>query len=398
MGVPGCYRHDAPSGAYPPSLTLLSYLGDDINRMLVTGARKARMGVMPRMIIWTVLLGLSCLALQGSEPDLQAPPVRWPTNAPQLSALLVDSQGKPITSKAGWLKRRAGLKAQWQAVLGEFPGHKAPLKTEVAATEDLDGFTRQLVRYQVEDGLYTDGYLLTPKPLKGRLPAVVVFHPTTPLQAKGVAGLAPEYPEEKWQGVQLVRRGYVVWCPRNYIETPGAHWAGNAAHVRARHPTWTGMTRMVWDAIRAADFVESLPYVDPKRIGCLGHSLGGKEALYAMAFDERYKAGVSSEGGIGLKFSNWDAPWYLGVRITHPGFDLENHQVLALVAPRAFLLLAGDSADSDRSWAFIQAVMPVYQLLGAPRNIGWWDHHQGHRYSPEARAVAEEFLDQHLRR
>ncbi len=75
----------------------------------------------------------------------------------------------------------------------------------------------------------------------------------------------------------------------------------------------------------------------------------------------------------------------------------ENHEVLALVAPRAFLLLAGDSAVDDRSWAFIQAVRPVYELLGAPQNIGWLDHHLGHAYPPEARAVAEGFLDQHLK-
>src|SRR6185437_3644635 len=105
-------------------------------------------------------------------------------------------------------------------------------------------------------------------------------------------------------GVQLVMRGYIVWCPRNYINTEGTNWAGNARIVLARHPGWTGMTRMTWDAIRAADFLESLPNVDAKLIGCLGHSLGAKEVLYAMAFDPRYKAGVFSEGGIGLHFSN----------------------------------------------------------------------------------------------
>ena len=153
---------------------------------------------------------------------------------------------------------------------------------------------------------------------------MVVFHPTTPIHARGVAGLDPSYPEEKWHGVQLVTRGYLVWCPRNYIFTDGADWAGNARRVLAAHPNWTGMTRMVWDAIRAADFVASLPNVDRRRIGCLGHSLGGKEVLYAMAFDERYKAGVSSEGGIGLKFSNWEALWYLGPKLGEPGFALEN--------------------------------------------------------------------------
>lgn len=269
---------------------------------------------MNRLKVWVLLLGFGALVVRADDFKLQIPPMRQPTNAPQLSRLLVDLRGVPISSKRAWLAQRARLKEGWQNVLGEFPKRKAPLKTEVLATEDLDGLSRQFVRYQVEDGLFTDGYLLTPRPAKEKLPAVVVFHPTTPLQAKGVAGLAPEYPEEKWQGVQLVRRGYVVWCPRNYIETPGADWAGNAARVMARHPNWTGMTRMVWDAIRAADFVASLPSVDRKRIGCLGHSLGGKEVLYAMAFDERYKAGVSSEGGIGLNFSNWEAPSYSGRR------------------------------------------------------------------------------------
>jgi dienelactone hydrolase len=197
--------------------------------------------------------------------------------------------------------------------------------------------------------------------------------------------------------VQLVERGYVVWCPRNYINTDGADWKGNAASIVAQHPDWTGMTRMVWDAIRAADFVESLPNVDRKRIGCLGHSLGGKVALFAMAFDERYRAGVSSEGGIGLTFSNWDAVWYLGPRIREPDFALENHQVLALIAPRAFLLLAGESADNDRSWNFIEAALPVYQLYRAEENVGWFNHRRGHRYSPEGRVVAENFLDGHLK-
>jgi dienelactone hydrolase len=261
------------------------------------------------------------------------------------------------------------------------------------------------VKYQIEEGVFTDGYLLTPKNLKGKLPAIVVFHPTTPFQARGVAGLESDYVEEKRQGIQLVERGYIAWCPRNFIfdEVAGAKpnaelWTANAKRLHKLHPNWTSMARMTFDAIRAADFLESLPNVDKERIGCIGHSLGGKVALYAAAFDERYKVSVSSEGGIGLKFSNWDAIWYLGPAIKQPDFNLENHQALSLIAPRAFLLLAGDSADGDKSWAFIEAAMPVYKLFDATENLGWFNHHQGHRYPPESRQVAEAFLDQHLKK
>lgn len=317
---------------------------------------------------------------------------------PTLAPLLEDAKGKPITNRRQWLEQRELLRQAWHEVLGEFPAHKPALETEILETEPTPQFIRQHARYQIEEGVFTDGYLLVPNTGKGRWPAVVVFHPTTPSHARGVAGLDPEYPEEKWQAVQLVRRGYVVWCPRNYINADGADWRGNARRVRERHPGWTGMTRMIWDAIRAADFLGSLPQVDRKRIGCLGHSLGAKQVLYALAFDERYRAGVFSEGGIGLRFSNWSDVWYLGPKIKEPGFRREHHELLALAAPRAFLLLAGGSADGNASNAFFEAAQPVYALFKAADNLCFVNHGTGHRYPPAARHVAEEFLDRHLQR
>jgi pimeloyl-ACP methyl ester carboxylesterase len=154
---------------------------------------------------------------------------------------------------------------------------------------------------------------------------------------------------------------------------------------------------MTLDAVRAADYLESLPEVDRERIACIGHSLGAKEVLYAAAFDERYRAAVSSEGGIGLRFSNWEAPWYLGERIQAPGFAMEHHEVLSLIAPRAFLLLGGGSADGERSRAFIDAARPVWKLLGKEEDLRFLDHGKGHGYPPEARAAAEEFLDRHVK-
>lgn len=346
----------------------------------------------------SLLLFSVALTVSANERSLEIPPPQVASDSLRWLPLLMDAQGNPIKTRRAWRRQRKAIQQRWLDFLGPFPKTKSSLKAETLATEDLAEFTREFVKYQVEEGVFTDGYLLMPKNAQGKLPAIVVFHPTTPLQAKGVSGLDASYPQEKWQAVQLVRRGYVVWCPRNYIFSEGADWKANAERVLARHPNWTGMTRMIWDAIRAADYLESLPRVDKKRIGCLGHSLGGKEVLYAMAFDQRYRAGVSSEGGIGLKFSNWDALWYLGPKIRELHVQLENHQVLALVAPRPFLLLAGDSADGDQSWAFIEAAKPVYTLLGGSENIGWFNHHGGHNYPPQARAVAEEFLDAHLKR
>lgn len=341
-----------------------------------------------------LLAGVAGQASGATAPTTRAKPV---PAAPILAPLLQNFADHAITRQDEWLPQRARLRDQWLAYLGRFPAAKAPLTTEILTTEELPEFTRQRVTYQVEDGVVTDGYLLTPKNIRGRLPAVVVFHQTTKTQAQQAAGLDASVPE-LMQGVQLVRRGYVVLCPRCYIFNEGADYAGNVAIMQQRHPDWTGMTRMTWDGIRAVDFLESLPNVDPTRIGALGHSLGAKEVLYAAAFDERYRAVVFSEGGIGLGFSNWDAVWYLGKKIRAPGFPLEHHQLMGLIAPRGFLLLAGESADGAGTGAFIEAVRPVYALFGAPQSVAWLNHATGHRYPPAAQEKAEAFLDAHLKK
>jgi hypothetical protein len=341
-----------------------------------------------------VILAVS--AACGAPVDLLQLPKSLPAGAPKLARLLVDGAGGVITNRSGWLAQREILRRKWIDFLGGLPAQKAPLKAEVTQTEQCDGFTRQLVRYQVEEGVFTVAYLLKPTTPKDRYPAVVVFHQTVATAAAQVAGVDASVPE-LMQGVHLALRGYVVLCPRCYIFAEGAGYSNHVQAMLAKHPAWKGMTRMLWDGVRAADYLESLPYVDKTRLGCLGHSLGAKEVLYAAAFDERFKTAVFSEGGIGISFSNWEAIWYLSGAVKEPGFALEHHQLMALIAPRAFLLLGGDSADGDKSWPFIEATLPVYKLLGAPGELGWLSHRTGHRYPPEARAVAEEFIDRRLR-
>ena len=68
------------------------------------------------------------------------------------------------------------------------------------------------------------------------------------------------------------------------------------------------MAKMLLDAVVAVDLLAAMEGVNADRIGTVGHSLGAKEVLYLAAFDERIKVTVSSEGGIGTRFSNWDAP------------------------------------------------------------------------------------------
>ncbi len=294
---------------------------------------------------------------------------------------------------AAWTQQRTALRQQWLQLLGPLPAEKAPLKLEILGTEKLPAFTRQYVRYQIEDGLWTDGYLIIPAALKdnSKTAGVVVFHSTVKQQARLVAGVDESVPDKE-QGVQMALRGWVALCPRNFIFDEGADFNGNVAKLKARHPDWTGMLRMLWDGMRAVDALQSLPQVDATRIATIGHSLGAKEALYMAAFDERVKASVSSEGGVGMTMTNWEAPWYLGPQAKAPGFAHDHHELLALTAPRALLILGGNSADTDADLPYLQAAAPVFDLLHAPDRLQFFNHRLGHAYPPVARERAEAFL------
>jgi len=148
----------------------------------------------------------------------------------------------------------------------------------------------------------------------------------------------------------LVAAGFVIMVVPWWFETFAADDApadldGRYGPPAARHAA-TGrgaaLGRSVTDVLSAVDVLTTLDGVDAARIGVLGHSLGGKLALFAAALDARVAAGVAHEPGLGLEHSNWSAPWYLGERVPQ---DRDLDEVLGLVAPRPFLLVGGGSSD-----------------------------------------------------
>lgn len=321
----------------------------------------------------------------------------------------------PLTigpSVADWTAQRDSLRSAWLEYLGEGP-EQVDLEPKTVYSEDLGTVTRTLMSYQVEDGCRVYAYLIKPKS-EGPFPGVLVYHPTTNNTILEPAGLAAD--PCRHFALKLALRGCVTLSPVNYLwdyrGRPGAN-PGFGDFIRLtedvllkRYPQWTGMGKMVWDGLRAVDFLLTQPEVDASRLGCIGHSLGAKEALYSLAFDERMTVGVSCEGGVGLPFTNWEAPWYLGERIkTRP--DLEHHQLLALAAPRALLVLGGGlqppaadaragAADFIQDWSYLQAARPAYALHGAQEKLGLLLHDHGHSVPPEAEEALYGWFERYL--
>ena len=309
---------------------------------------------------------------------------------------LLERDGKPITTKEGWKLKRAVIEQAWRERLGPMPVRPESLESRVEHSEQGDGFERRLVSFASAGGDRIQAYLLIPSDLKEaeKRPAVVASHQTTSETLKEPAGLGKN--PTLALGIHLVKRGYIVLCPECYIMKGGGP-RKQAAAVAKTWPGLTGLGKMTFDASRAIDFLESQPSVDSARIGCIGHSLGAKEVLYAVAFEPRYEVGVFNEGGIGLRMSNWTDPWYLTAEMKEQIPAMENHQVLALCAPRPMLILGGDSADGDASWPLVQAALDVYRLLGADDRIGLVNHHGKHSFPRAARETAYRWLDYWLR-
>lgn len=329
--------------------------------------------------------------------EIQRGPGRLPANAPKLSPLLIGDDGRPITTLAAWREKREKLRRWWLDFLKPLQvDRRGPPHVGVVSEDRPQGAVRQLVRYEVEPGLPVEAYLIRPANLKPRAPGVVVLHSTVKESIRQPAGV--EGTVEKAFGLYLAQRGCVTICPRNYLwpETKRMSTDVPVKQLSQRHPGAKGMAKMLFDAIVAVDILAAMPEVDPQRLGAIGHSLGAKEVLYLAAFDGRVRVAVSSEGGIGTRFSNWEAPWYLGREILEPTFGHEHHELLALVAPRPFLLLGGDSADGDRSWPFIEAALPVYRLYGGAPRLGLFNHRKGHTVPPEAEQRVYEWLDAYL--
>jgi len=266
----------------------------------------------PDVCIPLMLMIAAMLSLQN---DSFADDVSWlievttaPPNPPregvgQLAPLLVNTDGQTITTRKDWESHRAVIRDQWLKFLGPMPELRPPVKLEVRKDESLPGVTRQLVRYEGEPDLFVEGYLLVP-PLPSdktkRLPGIVALHPTTNATIDEIAGVSGR--DEKQTGLKLAQRGFVVFCPRCFLWQDVSSLDEAVKQHRERHPETLGMTKMLYDAMRGVDVLESLSFVDRERIGAVGHSLCTSLHLTnASARPWRVRVGSVSDQPIGMR-------------------------------------------------------------------------------------------------
>ncbi|HVN80167.1 MAG TPA: SUMF1/EgtB/PvdO family nonheme iron enzyme [Terriglobia bacterium] len=315
-----------------------------------------------------------------------------------LASLLVTLQGEIISSVPQWSKQRAALKEKWAKLLGS-PSIKPPEpRVQTIETFKEDCYTGKLMYLQVEPDFWEKMLLMLPdKPLTQPTPVVIVpYYDVDTPAGKNLGGRSFTPMSVRSFAYFMVQRGYIAVAIRWFGESYGESYDEAVSNLILRHPGCSGLGKWVWDSQRLVDYLYSLPEVDHRQIGIIGHSLGAKMALYAAAMDERITVAVFSEGGIGFSFSNYDDYWYFSDAIHTWDKSIDQHELLGLIAPRPFLLIGGDEYDTSKSWYYINAAREVYRLLGRPRNIGYFNHHNGHTPTTEAVERSIDWLDHFL--
>lgn len=319
---------------------------------------------------------------------------------------LRDSTGneKPITTRAGWAKRRAHILANMEKVMGPLPGpeFRVPLEVQYEREETRPGYVLKTLTYASAPGERVPAYLLLPTGRRGKRPAALCLHQTVLIGKDEPVGLGGS--PNLHYAQELAERGYVCLVPD--YPTLGKH------QFEAYSRGWISESmKAVWDNIRGVDLLQSLPEVDGKRIGALGHSLGGHNTLFTAVFEPRLKAMVSNCGFNAFghymdgDISGWSGPRYMPrIKTTYPTpaqMPWDFHEVVAALAPRPFLAIAplhDDNFEVSGVREVMDAAAPVYRLFDAEDRLAARYPDCAHDWPPAEREAAYAWLDRWLKR
>lgn len=223
-----------------------------------------------------------------------------------------------------------------------------------------------------------------------------------------------------WPVEEIIARGYAALafyngdvCPdRNTGFTVGVHSIFEPDPSVRTEESWATISAWAWGASRVMDWIVTEPLLDAAHIAVIGHSRGGKTALWCGATDPRFAYAISSCSGCsGAKLNHMDLPssesiasitksfpyWFCTRYNSYAGKEMEmpfdQHELLALIAPR---LLAVGSATLD-NWAgqkgeFASTVhaSPAWGLYGKSGMVGT-------EFPPAERPMQDGCISYHLR-
>ena len=311
---------------------------------------------------------------------------------------------KPVETPADWALRRAHILANVQTVMGPLPdpSRRVPLDVKILEEQPTGDYTRIKLTFAAEPGDRVPAYLLMPNQIEGTAPAMLCLHQTTGIGKGEPAGLGGR--PSLHYAHELAARGYVCIVP----DYPSF---GDYEYDFTQDDYVSGSMKAIWNNHRAVDLLLTLPEVNPDRIGCIGHSLGGHNSIFTAAFDQRIRAVVSSCGFTAFSdyykgnLAGWTSDRYMPrIRDVHENdpakMPFDFHELVGALAPRPFFVNApiGDSNfEVSGVKKVIAAAGEVYELRKAGKNLVAVYPDSAHDFPDAVRQQAYEWLDRWLK-
>lgn len=312
-------------------------------------------------------------------------------------------------------RHRKTILRSMEEVMGKLPS-RSKIKTSdinIADSVKEESYTRYNILFTVAQNEILPLYLYVPhySAAGGKLPAMLVLHETDNSGRKAVDGQANK--PNRAHARELAERGYVVIAP----DFPSFGETADYNFETDRYDS--GTMKGIFNHMRCIDLLQSKSYVDPERIGVIGHSLGGHNSIFVAAFDSRIKVAVSSCGWTQFEYYNigeaaekryggrlgpWAQTRYMPFMKSK--FDLDGNRIpfnfdkaIAAIAPRAFFSVS-PVRDSNFDYKGVEAgialVKPVYESLGAADKLQVRYPDAEHDFPVESRKEAYAFIDKIL--
>lgn len=301
-----------------------------------------------------------------------------------------DKSGKlqPIKTKTDWEKKRNQILDGMQEAMGKLPATRSLPKPviEVLESEQLNGFTRQKIRFLAAPNEYVHALLYLPTPIKPNetFPAMLALHGTGD-KGKWLVD-SSQANQNRAVATELAYRRYIVIAP----DYPS--FGDLTDHDFSKDRYESGTMQAVFNHIRCIDVLQSLKQTQKDNIGVIGHSLGGHNAMFIGAFDKRLKVIVASCGWTPFAYYNAGSdvskrhggalgPWaqdrYMPLlrdkfQLNHTLFPFDFDEVISALAPRTFFTSSpvnDSNFNIDGVKAGINAATDVYRFFNAESNL-----------------------------
>ncbi len=336
------------------------------------------------------------------------PPPQWAGQLGDYRSPLLHADGTRVETAEQWAQRRAEILQQWHKLLGAWP--ELITEPEVQELESVrrEHFQQTKIRFRWTPTEWTEAYLLVPHGAGRRSAVVTVYY-----EPETAIGLGREYRDFAYQ---LARRGFIALSLGTTEATAAKTYALYYPDIDQAQVQPLSM--LAYAAANAWYVLAARDDVDPQRIGIMGHSFGGKWAMFASCLFDRYACAVWSDPGIVFDTRpsvNYWEPWYLGyhprpwrkrgvitpenpahglyVQLLADGRDL--HELHALMAPRP-VLVSGGSEDTEQRWVPLNHTIAVNRVLGYEQRVGMTNRAE-HAPNEQSNARIYDFFTHFLR-